>query len=60
MRTTVYTDPTDPGETDEFPDCGASTTDEGELWIELWIVAADDGIESAYAQGEWSSFEVTA
>lgn len=55
MRTTVYTDPNDPDETDEFPECHASVTDEGALWI---VSAADSSVEAEYVPGEWVSAEI--
>jgi hypothetical protein len=53
MRTTVTVP--DQEEDDWFPGCGASVTEDGELWV----TREDGGIEAEYAKGEWSEVYVT-
>ena len=54
MRTTVYTDPNDLTETDEWPGCYACVYESGALEVlENGAAIAD------YEPGQWSSVEVT-
>lgn len=56
MRTTVYTNPDNSDETDEFPGCHGSVDDSG-----LLVIADDDSaVEAEYPPGEWASFETVA
>lgn len=57
MRTTVYPNPSDPEETDEFPGCFGSVDDDGSLTI---VEFEGNGVETTYRPSEWASFETTA
>jgi len=59
MRTSVHPNPPnsdDPDDTDEFPDCAGSVSNNGAL------VVADESstIETTYHRGEWVAFTTTA
>ena len=57
MRTSVQTDPSDPDETDEWPECmGSANPQDGQLDI----VDKDNLIEATYERGEWVAFTSTA
>lgn len=56
MRTTVYTDPNDPDETDEHPGCFGTVDEDGSLTIVEWT---NSGVETVYGPSEWSSYDTT-
>jgi hypothetical protein len=57
MRTTVYTDRTNPDATDEFPGCFA-TVDAPDRRLSV-VQFPDCGVEAQYEPGGWHTYEVT-
>ena len=53
MHTNVRIDTLDPYDIDEWPDCGGSITETGDLWI----TDAEETIVATYSADQWVSFE---
>lgn len=57
MRTTVFTDPADPEQTDSYPGCFGTLADDGDLLVIQYTAARR--LEEHYAPGSWHSYETT-